>query len=53
MFNNRILNKINRLHERCLRIIYSDNTSSFSDLLGIGNSVPVHHKNIQALATEL
>ena len=26
-------NKINRLQERCLRIIYNDNTSSFIDLL--------------------
>ena len=26
-------NKINRLHERCLRILYSDNTKSFEKLL--------------------
>ena len=54
MFHSRTLsNKINRLHERCLRIIYNDNTSSFTDLLEIDNSVSVHHRNIQVLATEL
>ena len=54
MFYSRTLNnKINRLHERCLRIIYNDNTSSFTDLLEIDNSVSVHHRNIQVLATEL
>ena len=54
MFHSRTLNnKINRLHERCLRIIYNDKTSSFTDLLEIDNSVSVHHRNIQVLATEL
>ena len=54
MFHSRTLNnKINRLHERCLRIIYNDNTCSFTDLLDIDNSVFVHQRNIQVLATEL
>ena len=54
MFNSRALNnKINRLYERCLRIIYNDNTSSFTDLLEIDNLVSVHHRNIQVLANEL
>ena len=43
----------NGLHERCLLIIYNDNTSSFTDLLEIDNSVSVHHRNIQVRATEL
>ena len=45
-------NKINRLHERCLRIIYSDKTSTFKELLEKDNSVSMHYRNIQALATE-
>ena len=54
MFHGRTLNnKINRLYERFLRIIYNDNTSFFTDLLKIDNSVSVHHRNIQVLATEL
>ena len=54
MFHSRTLYyKINRLYERCLRIIYNDNTSFFTDPLEIDNSVSVHHRNIQVLATEL
>ena len=53
MFHSRTLNsKTNRLHKRCLRIIYNDNTSSFTDFLEIDNSVSVHHRNILILATE-
>ena len=47
MFHSRTMsNKINRLHERCLRIVYSDKTSSFEKLL------PIHIRNLQILATE-
>ena len=54
MFHSRSLNnKINRLHERCLRIIYNDKRSSFEELLVKDNSVSVHHNNIHALATEM
>ena len=38
MFHSCILNnKINRLHKRCLRIIYNDNASSLAELLEIDN----------------
>ena len=54
MFHSRTLNnKMNRLHERRLRIMCNHNTSSFTDLLEIDNSVSVHHRNIQVLATEI
>ena len=54
MFHSHTLNnKINRLHERCLRIIYNGNTSSFTDLFKIDNLVSVHHRNVQVLAAEL
>ena len=36
--------KINRLHELCLRIIYSDNTSSFEALLEKDDSVSIQQK---------
>ena len=35
-----------------LRITY-DKSSSFQDLQRKGNSVSIHHRNIQALATEI
>ena len=54
MFHNRKLNnKINKLHKRCLRIVYSDSSSSFEELLETDNSVSVYHRNIHVLATEL
>ena len=54
MFHSRKLNnKISKLHERCLRIVYGDNTSSFEKLLETDNSLSVHHRNIQVLETEL
>ena len=37
-------NKINRLHERCLRIVYCDNRSSFEDLLDKDKSVSIYVK---------
>ena len=36
-----------------LRITYGDKSSSFQDLLKKDNSVSIHHRNIQALATEM
>ena len=46
-------NKINRLHERCLRIIYNDKHSNFEKLLVKDNSVSIHHSNIHAFAIEM
>ena len=48
MFHSRKLNnKINKLHERCLRVVYSDNVSSFEELLETDNSVSEHYQDIQ------
>ena len=41
------------MHERALRILYKDYTSSFKDSLKRDKSVTIHHKNIQSLAIEL
>ena len=48
-----INNKINRLHERALRIVHSDFKSSFEGLLVKGNSFSIHERNIQSLAIEI
>ena len=54
MFHIRKLNnKINRLHERCLCVVYNDRLSSFKKLLNKDNSVSIHHRNLQCLATEM
>ena len=46
-------NLINRIHERASRIAYNDYESNFKQLLEKDNSVTIHHRNIQALATEI
>ena len=54
MFHSRsIKNKINHLHERVLRILYSDFKSYFENLLEKDGTVSVHVKNLQILATEM
>ena len=54
MFHSRKLNnRINRIHERALRIVYRDNESSFDDLLSKDESFTIHERNIQTLAIEL
>ena len=54
MFHSRTMNnKINRLHERTLRLVYNDENLSFQELLNLDNSVTVHQKNLQKLAVEM
>ena len=50
MFHSRKLNnKINKLHERCLRIVYNNNTSTYEELQEADNSVSVHFRIVQAI----
>ena len=54
MFHSRALNnKINKLHERALKLVYKDPLLSFQELLDKDNSVRIHHRNLQKLATEM
>ena len=54
MFHSRALNnRINRIHERSLRIVYQDYKASFADLLEKDESFTVHERNIQTLSLEL
>ena len=54
MFHSRTLNnKINRIHERALRITYNDYISSFEELLHLDRSFTIHHRNLQRLAIEM
>jgi hypothetical protein len=46
-------NKINNVHKRALRQVYSDFDSSFAELLDKDNSVTVHQRNIQLVAIEM
>ena len=40
-------NKINRIHERCLRIDYGDKIESFKELLD--RFVPIHMQNLLSI----
>ena len=54
MLHSRIMNnKINRLHERCIRLTYEDMlyVSSFEELLEQVKPVSIHTRNLQMLAT--
>ena len=54
MFCNKALNrKIDRIHERGLRMVYQDYKSSFQELLTKDESVCIHHRNIQLVAIEM
>ena len=46
-------NKINRLHESYLCLIYNDKKSYFKDLLKKDGSVSIHHRNLRTLDAEL
>ena len=54
MFHSRELNaKINRLHERALRVVYKNDELTFQQLLDKDNSFTIHERNLQKLALEM
>ena len=46
-------NKINRLHERSLRIVNNDYGNTYEELLSQSNCFSVHGQNIHRLVTEI
>ena len=54
MFHSRTLNnQINRLHERCLGIVYNDKKLTYENLLVRDISVSIHVRNLQILVSEI
>ena len=54
MLHSRTLNnKTNRLHERALRIAYSDYKSSFNTILEKDDSFSIQHGNMQSMKYEI
>ena len=51
-YSRNVNNKINRIHERTLRLV-DQNNLNFSELLDLDNSVTVHQRNLQVLVTEI
>ena len=54
MFHSQqVNNRIYKLHERALRLVFNDHFSSFEQLLQRDNSFSIHDRNLQTLATEM
>ena len=54
MFHARKLNNlINHVHERGLRLVYKDYSSSFDELQLKDNSFRIHQRNLQKPAIEI
>ena len=55
MFHSRVMeHRINRIHERTLRLIYpSHHQLTFKELLEKIKTVSIHQRNLQTLATEI
>ena len=54
MFHNRALNnRINKIHERALRLVYQNQNLSFSELLELDSAVTIQVRNLQVLVTEI
>ena len=54
MFHSRTLNnKINKLQERDLCLVYNGDELSFQQLQDVDNSFSTHHRNLQKLAIEM
>ena len=52
-YSRQVNNRINRLQERSLRMIYEDNILSFKQLLEKDDPVTVHQNNIKKLVIEM
>ena len=48
-----INNKIKRIYERALRIVYKDKFSTFENILENDKAVKIHVRNLQILVTEM
>ena len=54
MCHSRALNnKINKLHERALRVVYKDKSLTFEQMLERDRSFTIHQRNLQKLAIEM
>ena len=51
--SRQINNKINKLHERALRVVYKDDDLTFEQLLHRDSSMTIHERNLQKLAIQM
>ena len=53
MHSRGLKNKISHIHERALRRVYDDYSSTFEDLFNKDKSLTIHQRNLQRLAIEI
>ena len=54
MFHSKKLNnQINHIHERTMRLVFKDYTSSFDELMLKDHSFRIHHRNLQKFTIEI
>jgi len=51
--NRQINHKINKLHERALRVVYKDYELTFQQLLDKDNAITIHDQNLKKLAIQM
>ena len=51
--SSQLNNRINKIHEKDLKLLYEDKRLTFNDLFELDNSVTVHQQNLQILAAEI
>ena len=51
--NRTLNNTMNNIQERALRLVYTDYSSSYDQLLAKDGSYRIHHRNLQRLAIEI
>ena len=53
VLNRKLSTRINKPHERAIRLVYKDNKLTFNDLLELDNSITINQQNLQILPTEI
>ena len=54
MFHSKKPNhRINKIHERALRMLYNDHQCTFEKLLERNNPFMIHERNLQKIAVEI
>ena len=53
LHSRKLNNRINKIHERALKIVYGDHNATYEELLARDGSVTIHERNIQTLAIEM
>ena len=54
IFHSREFNiRINKIHERAMRVVYRDYSNDFREILDKNNTFTIHERSIQSLAVEL